>query len=96
LGTARDYQKGLIPLDRLIYVLEGIVAVLDDDALYDLLDDERSALELVYADMCNDGRPLDEAERPVVDRTVIDVIAKAEMYLAKLPREDASGDEDCA
>jgi hypothetical protein len=94
LGAGRDYQAGLISLDRLIYVIEGIVAVLDDDALYDLLDGERSALELVYADMCNEGRPIDEAERPVVDRAVTDVIAKAEMYLAKLAQEGASEEED--
>jgi hypothetical protein len=94
LGAARDYQNGLIPLGRLIYVLEGILAVLDDQELYDLLGDDFFTLEQIYADMCNEGRALDEAKRPVVDRAVIDVIAKAEMYLAKLPREDASGDED--
>ena len=92
LSTAREYQQRRVPLERFLYVLEGILAVLDDSALYELLHKESLDLELIYANTCIEGRALDDREKSAVDAGVADVIAKAEAYLSKLPREASEDD----
>ena len=88
LGTAKDYQNGLVSLGRLIDVIEGIVAVLDDRSLSILLDEERSDLEQIHAQVCIGTYDFEKNGRSIVDQAVKQVIAKAEVYLASLPQDD--------
>jgi hypothetical protein len=95
LGAAKDYQGGRVSLERLIYVLEGITAVLDDDAVYDLFRDESSLLEQIYAQArIGEGKYDFESEgRAEVDRCVASIIAKSEARVQKLEQEGENPDD---
>jgi len=79
-GAAKDYQDGLMSLHTLIHKVEGLLAVIEDDALSDKLSDAVFALEVVNAHADISGYDFEANGRSIVERAVQEIIAKTEAY----------------
>jgi hypothetical protein len=82
-GAAKDYQAGLMSLQTLIHQVEGLVAVIEDDALDRELSDPWFALESVNAHLHMPGYDFEAQGRSIVDRAVEEIIAKTESYSSR-------------
>jgi hypothetical protein len=82
-GAARDYQDGLMSLQTLIHKAEGLVAVIEDDALEGELSDALFALESVNAHLHMPGYDFEARGKSIVDRAVKEIIAKTESYSSR-------------
>lgn len=80
LGAARDYQEGLMSLQTLIWKIEGLLDVIEDEALSDQLSNALFDLEYVNAHTCMAGYDFETEGRSTVDRAVNEIIAKTEPY----------------
>lgn len=80
LGAAKDYQDGLMSLQTLIWKIEGLLNIIEDDALSDQLSGALFALEDVNAHTCMTDYDFEARGRSVVDRAVKEIIAKIEAY----------------
>jgi hypothetical protein len=83
LGAARDYQDGLMSLQTLIWKIEGLLDVIEDEALSDDLSDGLFALEEINAYTYMPGYDFEARGRSVVDRAVKEIIAKTESYSSR-------------
>jgi len=85
IGAVEDYQHNLMSLQTLIWKIEGIPAVVEDDTLSDELSDAVFALEDVNAHLDMPNYDFESKGRPLVDRAICDILAKA---AAHSPRSD--------
>lgn len=80
IGAARDYQDGLMSLQTLIHKIEGLLAVTEEHALAREISNSVCDLEVVNAHIDMADYDFEADGRPVVERAVKDIIAKAEPY----------------
>jgi hypothetical protein len=83
LGAAEDYQHGLMSLQTLIWKIEGLLNVIDDDILSDELSDALFTLEEINAYTYTDGYDFEVNGRSVVDRALRGIIATIELHVPK-------------
>lgn len=80
LGAAKDYQDGLMSLQTLIGKIGGLLNIIEDVALSDQLSDTLFALEDVNAHTGMADYDLEVRGKPIVDRTVKEIMATIEAY----------------
>ena len=81
LGAIEDYQADLMSLQTLIWKLNGLLDVIDDQELSDELEDNMCLLEEINAYTYADKDYNFESEgKPLVDRAVAEIVAKTEPY----------------
>ena len=79
-----DYQSGLMPLGDLAQRTEGILEVIQDQALRDSLFDDLLALEEVYARTQIGDFDFDKHGKPIVVRAIQGILVKIEAQLVRL------------
>lgn len=84
LGAARDYQDGLMSLQTLVWKVEGLLNVIEDDALSDELSDALSTLEEINAYSYTADYDFEAEGKSAVDRAVKEIIAKTEPSASRL------------
>lgn len=82
-GAAKDYQDGLMSLQTLIHKVEGLLAVIEDEALSGELSDALFALEDVNAHTDMAGYDFEANGRPIVESAVREIIAKTQSNFPK-------------
>jgi len=83
IGAVEDYQNKLMPLQNLIWRIEGILAVLEEDSLSDGLSDAVFALEDVNAHLDMPNYDFESKGRPLVDGAISDILAKVAAHLSR-------------
>jgi hypothetical protein len=76
-GAAQEYQNGLLSLGDFLHILNGLLGVLEDQALGDQISESRYALEEIHGVVVTGYGEFDEDARTIVDRAVADIITKA-------------------
>jgi hypothetical protein len=80
MGAAKDYQNGMMSLGMLISKVEGLLSVIEDDALSDKLSNALFALEEIHAYTTLGDYDFETRGRAVVDRAVNEIVARTESY----------------
>jgi hypothetical protein len=80
IGAARDYQDGLMSLQTLIWKIEGLLSVIDDNALSRELSDALFALEEINAYTYTADYDFESEGKSIVDRAVKEIVARIETY----------------
>jgi hypothetical protein len=89
LGAVTDYQDGLVSLQTLIWKLNGLLDVIDDQELSDEVDENMCLLEEINAYTCADKDYDFVSEgKPLVDRAVAEIVAKAEPYASRYTKPE--------
>jgi hypothetical protein len=83
LGAARDYRDGLMSLQTLIWKIEGLLNIIEDDALNEELSDSLFALEEINAYTFMANYDFETRGKSVVDRAVNEIIAKTEQHSSR-------------
>jgi hypothetical protein len=89
LGAIEDYQADLMSLQTLIWKLNGLLNIIDDQELSDELDANMCLLEEINAYTYADKDYNFESEgKPLVDRAVVEIGAKTEPYASRYSKSD--------
>jgi hypothetical protein len=80
LGAAKDYQEGLMSLQTLIWKIEGLANIIEDEALSDKLSDALFVLEEINAYTYMPDYDFEARGKTIVDRAINEIIDKVGSY----------------